>query len=178
LAKTSLLILAIASSLCVGQATTPSKAGGKELALDDGKSAGRKSIAGSGHAVKVEAPADGCRLIAVKIYGSRYGTPQPPAEDFHVYVCDADGNQVADFAFPYKTFLRGEPRWVTLKIADPPELPAEFFICVGFDPAQTKGVYVHHDRSHDGDSRSGLPGSLDEAFGQGDWMIRAVIAEP
>jgi hypothetical protein len=29
----------------------------------------------------------------------------------------------------------------------------------------------------DGDSRSGLPPDVNDAFGKGDWMIRAVAAE-
>jgi RNA polymerase sigma-70 factor (ECF subfamily) len=146
-----------------------------ELANDDGKSAGKRSIAGTGHAVTFEAPADGFQLVAVKIFGSRYGTQQPPAEDFHVYLCDADGAQIKDFPFPYKSFLRGGDRWVTLKLPAPTEVPKNFILCVAFNPTQTKGVYVHFDKSADGDSRTGLPGDLNDAFGQGDWMIRAVV---
>ncbi|HEV2294226.1 MAG TPA: hypothetical protein VGR35_10240 [Tepidisphaeraceae bacterium] len=67
------------------------------------------------------------------MFGSRYGHPAPPAEDFHVYLLDADGKTLKDFTFPYKTFLRGEPRWVTLKL-DPTPLPARFFICLSFNP--------------------------------------------
>ena len=148
-----------------------------EIAIDDGASAGKKSIAGSGHAVVLDAPADGGMLAAVKIYGSRYGTPQPPEEDFSLYLCDADGKQMKEFKFPYKTFLRGDARWVTLKLPKPAELPhgGKFILCVGFNPQQTKGVYVHFDKHADGDNRVGLPGSLNDAFGQGDWMIRAVV---
>jgi len=162
-----------------------------EIAVDDGTPAGKKSIAGSGHAVVLDAPAaaaeakpgtsapGGVMLTAVKIFGSRYGTPQPPAEDFSLWLCDADGKAVKEFKFPYKTFLRGDPKWVTLKLPEPAPLPAggdgKFILCVGFNPQQTKGVYVHYDKHADGDSRTGLPGSLNDAFGQGDWMIRAVV---
>lgn len=149
-----------------------------ELALDDGKSAGKKSIAGSGHAVGFETSAEGCKLTAVKIFGSRYGTQAPPAEDFHVYLCDSDGKQIKDFPFPYKNFLRGGDRWVTLKLPEAAEVPQKFILCVSFNPTQTKGVYVHYDAKPDGDSRAGLPGELNDAFDKGDWMIRATLTEP
>jgi hypothetical protein len=158
--------------------TAPSAGKPTELAIDDGKSAGKKSIAGSGHAVGFDAPGEGCKLTAVKIYGSRYGAQAPPAEDFHVYLCDGDGKQIKDFPFPYKNFLRGGDRWVTLKLPEAAEVPAKFIICVNFNPTQSKGVFVHYDAKADGDSRVGLPGELNDAFDKGDWMIRAVISEP
>jgi len=149
-----------------------------ELSIDDGVSAGKKSIAGSGHAVVLDSSGvAGGSLTAVKIFGARYGTPQPPEEDFSVWLCDADGNAQKEFKFPYKSFLRGDPKWVTLKLPAPAPLPAgeKFILCVGFNPQQTKGVYLHYDKHADGDNRTGLPGSLNDSFGQGDWMIRALV---
>ena len=152
-----------------------------EIAVDDGASVGKKSIAGSGHAVVLEAPGGaggGATLTAVKIFGSRYGTPQPPAEDFHVWLCDADGKQLEEFKFPYKLFTRGDPKWVTLKLPEPAELPksGKFILCVAFNPERTKGVYVHYDKSAEGDNRTGVAGDLTQKFTQGDWMIRAVVS--
>jgi RNA polymerase sigma-70 factor (ECF subfamily) len=176
--KTRIAALLVAPLLLTAAAPATKPA---EIAVDDGVAAGKKSIAGSGHAVVLEAPSDGGKLVAVKIFGSRYGTPQPPVEDFHVWLCDGDGKQVKEFAFPYKLFLRGDPKWVTLKLPEPAELPKageKFILCVGFDPQQTKGVYVHYDKHADGDNRTGLPGQLNDTFGQGDWMIRAVRGKP
>src|SRR5688500_7922140 len=96
-------VLLVATQVLAAPATQPARKA-KDLALDDDKSAGKKSIAGSGHAVVFESPADGAKLVAVKVFGSRYGYPQPPAEDFHVFLCDADGKQLKDFPFPYKNF--------------------------------------------------------------------------
>ena len=88
---------------------------------------------------------------------------------------------IKDFAFPYKLFLRGDPRWVTLK-CEPTPVPKEFIVAASFNPSRTKGVYVHYDAAADGDSRAGIPPDLNDAFGKGDWMIRAVVnasgAEP
>jgi hypothetical protein len=149
----------------------------KELARDDGKPAGKLSINGSGHAVAFHAPSANCTLTAVKIFGSRYGTPRPPDEDFHVWLCDDSGKPLQRFDFPYKRFTRGVDEWVTLK-TDPTPLPEKFILCVGFDPEQTKGVYVFYDAKRDNDSRLGLPGNLDEKFKKGDWLIRAVVSMP
>src|SRR5688500_2748059 len=82
-------------------APTTKPAGGKELAVDDGKSVGQKSIAGSGHGVVIEAPEASTQVTAVKIFGSRYGTPSPPAESFTVTLCDLEGKEIKEFKFPY-----------------------------------------------------------------------------
>jgi len=147
-----------------------------ELSYDDGASGGRKSIAGGGHAVIFEAPAEGCILKAVRIYGSRYGHPGAPREDFHIWLCDKDFNVIEDFPFPYARFMRGNPRWVTLRVKDI-EVPSTFVICAGFDPEQTKGVYVHYDDSGSGNSFTGLPGKEMPVFNEGEWMIRAVVQQ-
>jgi hypothetical protein len=92
------------------------KGSARELAVDDGKMKGKKSIAGGGHAVRFEAPGEGWTLTAVRVHGSRYGYPRPPREDFKVFLCDDQFKQIADFAFPYSRFERGDATWVTLKV--------------------------------------------------------------
>jgi RNA polymerase sigma-70 factor (ECF subfamily) len=147
----------------------------RELAFDSGKMAGRRSIAGSGHAVKFEALDDGWTLTAVKIHGARYGYPQPPQEDFKVFLCDDQFKTIAEFPFPYSKFERREAKWVTLGVK-PTAVPKAFIVCVGFNPEQTKGVYLSHDEEGSGHSLVGLPGSPSRPFDQGDWLIRAQIA--
>ena len=48
---------------------------------------------------------------------------------------------------------------------------------VGFNPTARKGVYVSYDAAASGDSLAGLPGQTALAFTNGDWLIRAVIAQ-
>jgi len=148
-----------------------------QLAHDDGSSAGVRSIAGGGHAVRFEAPGDTWYLTAVRIFGSRYGYPTAPRENFHIWLCDADFKVIADFPFPYAKFTREAPRWVTLSIK-PTNVPSKFIICVGFNPTNTKGVFVHHDREASGKSLAGLPGAKGYPFPEGDWMIRIGLDQP
>jgi hypothetical protein len=143
------------------------------LAQDDGKSAGKKSIAGSGHAVFFE-NAQKSELVAVMIYGSRYGHDRAPNEKFHIWLCDMDQQVIEDFQFPYGTFKKGDPKWVRMRVKST-ELPERFYLCAGFNPEQTKGVYVHYDGSASGNSYKGLPKDGFTEFDTGDWMIRAVV---
>ena len=143
-----------------------------EVAHDDGKSVGKRSSAGSGHAVRFKTVGQGWYLTALSVYGSRYGSPQAPKEDFHVWLCDADFKAIADFTFPYASFGRAEPRWLTLTVT-PTRVPADFIICMGFNPTATKGVFVHYDKEASGNSLVGLPGERCQPFPQGDWLIRA-----
>jgi beta-lactamase regulating signal transducer with metallopeptidase domain len=166
-----------------GQAEKPSAAAVKvttgkrdELSHDDGSSDGKESINGGGHAVMFDSPDEGYVLRSVKIYGSRYGEVQPPKEDFHIYLCDEKFNIIKDFAFPYSQFVRGNARWVTLRV-EPVEVPSTFAICVDFKPHQTKGVYVHYDANSSGNSYIGVPGQEFKNFSEGEWMIRAVVGQ-
>ncbi|MGQ0633358.1 MAG: M56 family metallopeptidase [Planctomycetaceae bacterium] len=147
---------------------------GRTLAHDDGKSAGKLSIAGSAHAVRFRADNASSYLTSVEIYGSRYGTPAPPKESFRVWLCDEDFKPIAQFDFPYSKFERGEPKWVKLPI-EPTKAPKEFILCVSFNPAATKGVYVHHDAEGGEQSLTGLPGDRPKPFAKGDWLIRAHV---
>jgi len=142
-----------------------------ELAHDDGRQAGKRSIAGSGHAVRFTVPGSSWYLTSVQVYGSRYGYPAPPREDFHVWLCDSDFKVIADFPQPYSKFRRGNPRWVNLSM-QPTSVPSEFVICVAFNPTGTKGVYVGHDKSPSRNSFTGLAGQEGKPFSRGDWMIR------
>jgi RNA polymerase sigma-70 factor (ECF subfamily) len=149
----------------------------RALIHDDGESAGKSSIAGGGHAVRFRVPDGSWFLTAVEIYGSRYGASSPPDENFHVWLCDDQMRAIADFEFPYAKFERGEPNWVKLAI-DPTNAPADFIVCVGFNPAATKGVFVHYDAKGAGNSLTGLPGAKPRAFPRGDWMIRVEVDQP
>lgn len=146
----------------------------RELGYDDGQQAGQRSIAGTGHAVVFDAPGDGWYLTAVLLMGSRYGTNTPPNEDFHVWLCDANFREIADFPFPYSTFAKGEPQEVKLDVK-PTKVPRRFVICIGFNPTSTKGVFVYHDKAAGGRSFTALPGGQARRFDSGDWLIRAMV---
>jgi hypothetical protein len=143
----------------------------EELANDDGDPAGKKSLP-RGIAAAFKAPEGEQYFTSVRIHGSRYGSPQPPKEDFHVTLCDSDFKPIADFDFPYKKFDRGDPEWVALRVK-PTQVPEEFVICLNFAPTQTKGVFVSHDA--EGKSLVGLPDKPAGAFTGGDWMVRVTL---
>ena len=143
-----------------------------ELALDDGKPAGHSSVAGSGHAVRLKTEGDGWCVTAVRVYGSRYGRSQP-SDRFSIWLCDKDFRTVAEYKFPFSSFTFGQEKWVTLPIM-PTLVPAEFIVCVGFNPTATNGVYVSYDGQRSTTSLHGLPGTQGGAFSKGNWMIRAV----
>ncbi len=150
------------------------------LKHDDGTREGQGSIAGSGHAVFFTRPPGEWYMDKAQIFGSRYGYPTPPDEDFVVYLTDADMNVIAEARAPYARFERGDWRWV---FVDLPRVPApdEFALCVSFDPTRTKGVYVGYDEGvAESHSKRALPGShLEDVKGTFDWMIRLVLtSEP
>jgi hypothetical protein len=149
-----------------------------ELKLDDNAPDGKRSIAGGGHARFFHAPA-GCEwyLRAVSVHAGRYGPVAPPPDSFDLALCDADMKPIAVWKHPYKTFDRGQPRWV--RIETPPTLvPATFNVCVVFRPTAQNGVFVSYDTSTQGDSRVATPGAAGEVLKQGDWMIRVELDRP
>ena len=113
----------------------------------------------------------------MRVFGSRYGQPAPPAENAYVWLCDADFKLLSVFRFPYGSFQRGVEQWVTIPVK-PTLVPERFIVCVGFNPTATKGVYVHHDSAGGGQSLLGLPGRDSRPFEKGDWLIRAVLQRP
>ncbi|MEN6451307.1 MAG: M56 family metallopeptidase [Thermoguttaceae bacterium] len=158
----------------------PTAATGKELKYDDGKPDGRRSLGGSGEMIQFSLPTEKGRIQGIKIHGSRYGLPQPPAEDFLIHVLSAD---MSDILFtetaPYKLFQRGRERWVDVSFKKTREVPKTFWIVLDFKAHQTKGVYVSYDTSTGGKhSKIGLPGqsARNVDFG-GDWMIRVKLAD-
>ena len=151
---------------------------GIELAHDDGASDGALSTAGSGHAVLFDRPPGHWALTGVRVFGTRYGYPQPPDEPVLIYVCDDKMGQLAEARVPYATFEKGDPRWYLLRIP-PVSVPRRFYICLSFRPHQYKGVYVHYDTNIDeSHSRRALPGRHDKPTEKKlDWMIRAVLVQ-
>ena len=145
----------------------------RELANDDGKAAGRSSLAGSGHAVRFDAPSDACYLTAVRLYGSRYGGKEG---EFRVWLCDSEFRSITAFAFPYAEFAPGKPKWVELPVM-PTLVPQQFIICVGFSPTAQHGVFLSRDKARSGSSFTGLPGEKPRPFDGGDWLMRAVVRE-
>jgi len=137
----------------------------------------KRSLGGSGHATAFERPEGTTSVVAVQIFASRYGYPQPPDEDFHVYLLDGDQKVIKNLAFPYSTVERtGEMRWYTLPVPKV-EVPEQFYVAVSFNPHRTKGIYLGCDKSvAQSHSQIGLPDSGFTKVTDGyDWMVRAYL---
>jgi hypothetical protein len=163
-----------------GSKKKPKAAGGatkdsRELSHDDGKKAGQSSIAGGGHAVRFYVDGDSWWITSVKLHGSRYGEPRPPNEKFHVWICDAEFKPIATFEFPYGSFTRGEPAWKTFRLR-PTRVPKNFIVCFGFNPHQTKGIFVSYDGRSSTTSKIGVPeDGSSRPFAKGNWLIRCQV---
>jgi len=149
------------------------------LKYDDGIMDGERSMSGSGHAVLFQKPGGDWSVIQLQIYASRYGSPEPPKENFRIYLCDKDFEVIKKIEKPYGIFEQGDKKWYKIDI-DPVTVPDIFYVCVDFNPTATKGVLIGFDkdvvRSH---SRNALPytyiSDVKEKF---DWMIRVVLKKP
>lgn len=147
------------------------------IQIDDGTAESKRSIAASGHAVRFQKPPEQKYLEGVQIFGARYGTPEPPKADFHVYVLDEQQQTVADLTFPYSAVSRGDMQWQTLRTPSV-ELTDVFYIAIAFNPHQTKGVYLGLDDSPEATSSlTGLPGEgFTELEESQNWMVRPFVA--
>lgn len=150
------------------------------LQHDDGIKTGMESISGSGHAVRFTRPADKRYVEAVQIFGSRYGTPEPPQEDFHLYILNDKQQVLADLPFAYSLINRGDMKWHTLRTPSI-EVPEQFMVALNFNPHQTKGIYLAYSATNGAACYSliGLPEDGYEPWKPAEWMVRvSLMAEP
>ncbi len=139
---------------------------------------GMRSIGASGHASQFSRPPGAQFIEAVQIMANRYGPPEPPDEDFHLYILNEEKQVLADVAFPYSTIERSDMKWYTLRTPSV-EVPETFYIALAFNPHQTKGIYLGMDkdveRTH---SYTGLPRDGYELLEEkADWMLRVALTE-
>ncbi|HEY2840075.1 MAG TPA: hypothetical protein VGJ26_13050 [Pirellulales bacterium] len=159
------------ASLAIFAAVAPTLAKEKETS----QPAGKKSLGGSGEMIRFSLPAEGGKVVGLKIHGSRYGAAQAPDEKFVIDFLSPDMTEVLHTELaPYSLFERGEEKWVEVKFRKTVDIPTkEVWVAVDFRAGRTKGVYVSYDGSTDGKkSRVGLPGlEAKQPDFAGDWMI-------
>jgi hypothetical protein len=150
------------------------------LQHDNGIQTGMESINGSGHAVQFTRPGDARYVEAVQIFASRYGTPEPPNEDFHLYLLNDRQQVLADVPFPYSLIERGDMKWYTLRTPSI-EVPEKFTVALAFNPHKTKGIYLAYSGTNGPTCYSliGLPGDGFEFWKPAEWMVRpSLTTEP
>jgi hypothetical protein len=151
---------------------------GTLLYYDDGTAEGKWSFTGTGYAILFRKPQGAWLLERIDVFGARYGTHEPPREDFAIYICDEQFEPLHELNHPYSIFKRGKNQWFRIPV-DPIKIPRRFYICLNFNPTSTKGVYVAYDqsvaRSH---SRLALPYThVKDVEKKYDWMIRAHLCK-
>jgi RNA polymerase sigma-70 factor (ECF subfamily) len=154
------------------------------LKRDDGIQTGVQSIAASGQAVQFqrsrETRYEARYVEAVQFFGSRYGTPEPPPDDFYLYLLNEQEQVLAELKFPYAMIERGDARWYTLRTPSI-EVPEKFTVALSFNPHQTKGVYLAYSAISGEACHSliGLPGDGFRFWKPVEWMVRvSLTAEP
>ncbi|MBN1911030.1 MAG: PEGA domain-containing protein [Pirellulales bacterium] len=151
-------------------------------AYDNGTAEGYRSLGGSGHAIQFKLEPPGVSkhfdVVGIDIFASRYGDPEPPKEDFHVYLLDEKNHVIKDVPWPYSKIKRtGDLKWCHIDVP-PTRVPDRFSVALSFNPHQTKGIYLGYDKdvsqSH---SYTGLPDrgftAVPEKY---DWMVRVHLA--
>ena len=139
----------------------------------DDTAEGKQSYGGSGFAIRFDRPETASKLMAIELFASRYGMPQPPNEDIHVYLLDEDFEVLHKLTYPYRTFERGEERWYALAV-DSLEVPERFCVGFFFNAHQTKGVYMGKDT--DVEESHSFTGTVERGYkpvdDKHDWMVR------
>jgi hypothetical protein len=170
----SIVVAALAACLlssCLSAGKAP-----RTLSNDDGSPDGQRSIAGASEIVEFAMPMGCSKVTGAMIYGSRYGYPTAPAEDFQVTVSKKDGTQASIELVPYSTFERASDKWYTITFKKPIKIKGDFVIAVNFNAQYDKGVYVSFD-STNGNKHSftGSVSSMESSETGGEWMIRALV---
>jgi hypothetical protein len=96
-----------------------------------------RAFADSGYAVAFQRSADMKSIVAVKLFGSRYGYPQAPRENFHICLLDENKKVLEHVAVPYRKIPRGEMQWNTIEFPAI-EVPEKFMVALWFNAEATK----------------------------------------
>lgn len=170
------ILLGFASAASATEPDVPE--GTTPLSHVDDTAEGKRSLGGSGHAVLFERPGNARFVEAVEIFGGRYGHPEPPDEDFHLYLLNDKRQILADVLCQYGTIERGELRWYALRTPSI-EVPEAFYVALSFNPQQTKGIFLGLDKDvRKTHSFIGLPDhGFDEVDEYYEWMVRVHLAE-
>ena len=128
------------------------------------------------HAVKFKVDGDSWYVTSVSLHGSRYGEVRPPKENFNVWICDAQFKPIATFRVPLQLLYPRATLSGSRSAFAPTRVPADFIVCFGFNPHQTKGVYVSYDSQQSKTSMVGVPGESEPTpFAKGNWLIRCKV---
>lgn len=148
------------------------------LSYVDDTAESKRSYSDTGFGVAFTRPSKGRYLVAVQMFASRYGMPQAPQEDFHVYVIGPDKKVIQDVPCPYGLIERGQERWYTIPIPHV-EVPEDFLVAFNFNAQRTKGIYLGIDQDvKQTHSFTGLPQEGYQPVKEPiEWMVRAYVTD-
>jgi hypothetical protein len=153
---------------------------GHALVFADGVPDGKKSLGGSGEMIQLALSPKNAMLAGIEVHGSRYGTADPPKQQFLIYILNSDQSEImATKMAQYSLFERGEEKWVSINFDKPVQFPENGWVVLDFRATPKKGVYVSFDAEGSGErSRAGLPGIEAQKLDfVGDWMIRPIVSQ-
>ncbi|MBI5091111.1 MAG: HEAT repeat domain-containing protein [Candidatus Hydrogenedentes bacterium] len=147
------------------------------LSTGDGTAEDKRSLGASGHAIRFSKPKDVRFVEAVQFCGSRYGTAEPPKDNFHVYILNEQFQVLGDLPFPYAMVERGDMKWYTLRTPSI-EVPEQFSVAIAFNPSDTKGIYLGMDKDvEQSHSYQGLPeDGFEPVKDTFDWTVRVFMS--
>jgi len=154
--------------------TSPADLSGQTVKVppNSGTETSRMSIAGAGEGRRFTTPGAGdWYIIAVSIYGARYGEEKPPDTTFDIALCDAEGKLISIWKGRYASFTYVKDGWAHFEVP-PTRVPPTFYVTLNFRATASSGVYVAFDSATKRNSIDSLPGKPPRAFLDGDWMIR------
>lgn len=175
-------IFFLAAAVAINATTNVSVVAEESVCLkyDDGTQETKKSMSGSGHAVRFECPDDEqWYLKSLAVHGSRYGSPKAPRDKFSILVASEDLKQFLKAEKPYSLFERGQEKWVKFDIV-PVKVPKTFQVALYFNPTRTKGVYVGIDENSTPTHSMTVVAddlSKNKSGMRGDWMIQAFVTK-
>ena len=118
-------------------------------------------------------------VVAIQIYASRYGLPEPPRRKIFTSGCSTRTEKCFTiFAFPTRRSRGARCDWYTLDLPST-DVPERFYVALSFNPHQTKGIYLGLDKNvKESHSYVGLPEQGYEPVDkQSDWMVRVYLAK-
>ena len=136
-----------------------------------------RSIGGTAYFQVFQAPGKaGGRVVAVELFGYRYGRRADDDEEILVWICDAGMKVLHEHKIRYRDLnSTGECAWFRIPGLKPVEVTRHFYVGVFFDASATKGYFMGYQKKVHGHSYQGTPATGLELLKGQDWIMRVEV---